>query len=141
MTLPMIIGTLFLFKGYFETDLAKAFSISLTSLAVFQWFNAWNCRSEDKSIFQMNPFSNKFLVASTITVILLQLAALNTPFLQKVLNTQPLTLKEWFTIIFIAFSIIAVEEIRKFLYRKFSRSRQRKNANNINNSEVSQPVS
>ncbi|OGZ69314.1 MAG: hypothetical protein A3F47_01095, partial [Candidatus Staskawiczbacteria bacterium RIFCSPHIGHO2_12_FULL_38_11] len=62
MALPMTIGTLYLFKGYFETDLTKALTISLTTLAMFQWFNAWNCRSESKSIFQMNPFSNKFLV-------------------------------------------------------------------------------
>ena len=47
MALPMMFGTLFLFSQYFETDIAKAWTISLTVLAVFQWFNAWNCRSEN----------------------------------------------------------------------------------------------
>jgi Ca2+-transporting ATPase len=120
MALPMAIGTLYLFKGYFEADLTKAWTISLTTLAVFQWFNAWNCRSESKSIFQMNPFSNKFLVAATATVVLLQFAALYTPFLQKVLHTQPITLSEWLMIALIAVSIIAVEEVRKLLYRRFT---------------------
>ncbi|MDO8663955.1 MAG: HAD-IC family P-type ATPase, partial [Candidatus Liptonbacteria bacterium] len=118
MALPMAIGTLYLFKGYFETDITKALTISLTTLAVFQWFNAWNCRSESKSIFQMNPFSNKFLVGATAMVIFLQFAALYTPFLQKILHTTPLSLSEWFIIIPIAGSIILVEEIRKFFYRK-----------------------
>src|SRR3989338_3051356 len=118
MALPMAIGTLYLFKGYFETDITKALTISLTTLAVFQWFNAWNCRSESKSIFQMNPLSNKFLVGATVIVIFLQFAALYTPFLQKILHTTPLSLSEWLIIITIAGSIILVEEIRKFFYRR-----------------------
>ncbi|MDP3244540.1 MAG: HAD-IC family P-type ATPase [bacterium] len=118
MALPMAIGTLYLFKGYFETDITKAWAISLTTIAVFQWFNAWNCRSESKSIFQMNPFSNKFLVGATAIVIFLQFAALHTPFLQKILHTTPLAISEWLIIIPIAGSIILVEEIRKFFYRR-----------------------
>ena len=128
MALPMAIGTLYLFNGYVpvealvngghETDLTKAFAISLTTLAVFQWFNAWNCRSESKSIFQMDPFSNMFLVGATAIVILLQFAALHTPFLQKILNITPLSLSEWLVIILVASSVILVEEIRKFFYRR-----------------------
>jgi Ca2+-transporting ATPase len=120
MALPMTIGTLYLFKGYFETDLAKALTISLTTLAVFQWFNAWNCRSESKSIFQINPFSNMFLVGATMIVMFLQFAALYIPFLQKILHTMPLSFSEWLIIIPIASSIILVEEIRKFFYRRKS---------------------
>ncbi len=118
MALPMAIGTLYLFNGYFEADLEKAWTISLTLLAVFQWFNAWNCRSEDKSIFQMNPFSNKFLVGATAIVISLQMLAIYHPFFQKFLHTVPLDPSDWLLIIPIAFSIILVEEIRKFFYRR-----------------------
>ncbi len=118
MAIPMMIGTLFLFKDYFPTDMTKAWTISLTTLAVFQWFNAWNCRSEDKSIFQMNPFSNKFLVGATITVITLQMFAVYAPFMQKFLRTTALDLSDWLLIIPIAASIIIVEEIRKFFYRR-----------------------
>ncbi len=118
MAIPMAIGTLFLFKGYFEYDLTKAWTISLTTLAVFQWFNAWNCRHESKSIFQMNPFSNKWLIAATTTVILLQLFVVYNPFMQKFLRTTPLTISEWLIIIPVAASVILVEEIRKFFYRR-----------------------
>ena len=118
MAVPMMIGTLFLFKGYFEDDIAKAWTISLTTLAVFQWFNAWNCRHESKSIFQMNPFSNKFLVGATLTVIFLQLLVIYNPLMQKFLRTTPLDLSEWLVIILVAASIVLVEEIRKFFYRR-----------------------
>lgn len=118
MAIPMAIGTLYIFKGYFEHDLAKAWTLSLTTLAVFQWFNAWNCRHESKSIFQMNPFSNKWLIGATTIVILLQLFVVYNPFMQKFLRTTPLKLSEWLIIIPIASSIILVEEIRKFFYRR-----------------------
>ncbi|MBI2609868.1 HAD-IC family P-type ATPase [Candidatus Giovannonibacteria bacterium] len=118
MALPMMLGTLFLFQKYFESDLAKAWTISLTTLAVFQWFNAWNCRSEKESIFRMNPFSNKFLIGATIMVIFFQLVAVYNPIAHKLLQTVPLEFSEWLVIILIAASILIVEEIRKFFSRQ-----------------------
>lgn len=118
MSMPMMIGTLFLFSQYFATDIAKAWTISLTTLAVFQWFNAWNCRSENRSIFSMEWFSNKYLVGATLVVIALQMAAIYTPIMQTILRTVPLTLSEWLMIISVATSIVVVEEIRKLFYRR-----------------------
>ncbi len=114
----MGLGTLYLFSQYFEVDLAKGWTIALTTMAVFQWFNAWNCRSESKSIFQMNPFSNMYLVGATVMVICLQLTAVYTPFLQKVLHTVPLSFNEWLVLTSVATSVVFVEEIRKFFYRR-----------------------
>lgn len=118
MAVPMMIGTLFLFSQYFAVDIAKAWTVSLTTLAVFQWFNAWNCRSENQSIFNMDWFSNKYLVGATFVVIALQLAAVYAPIMQTILRTVPLGLSEWLMIIPIAASIIVVEEVRKFFYRR-----------------------
>ncbi len=118
MALPMMAGTLYLFAQYADTDLAKALTVSLTVLAVFQWFNVWNCRSESRSVFRMNPFSNKFLVGATVLVIFLQMLAIYNPILQKVLHTVPLAFSEWLVIIPIAASIVLVEEIRKFFFRR-----------------------
>lgn len=117
MAIPMMIGTLFLFQRYYQTDMVKAWTISLTVLAVFQWFNAWNCRHESKSIFQLNPFSNKFLVGATITIVILQLTAIYNPLMQKILRTTTLNISDWLMIIPIASSIVIVEEMRKFIYR------------------------
>ena len=118
MALPMMLGTLFLFQKYFETDIGKAWTISLTVLAVFQWFNVWNCRSESKSFFQTGFFSNKYLLGATAIIISLQMLAVYTPFFQRFLHTVPLNLSEWVMIIAVATSIIWVEEIRKFFYRR-----------------------
>ncbi len=120
MSLVMALGALYLFSNYYENDLAKAWTMSLTVLAVFQWFNVWNCRSEDRSIFTMNPFSNMYLVGATALVILLQFAAIYTPIMQSFLKTVPLNLSDWLTILPIALLIILAEEIRKVFarYRK-----------------------
>lgn len=113
----MAIGTLYLFGNHANGDPIKAWTISLTLLAVFQWFNALNCRSHYHSIFQINPFSNLFLVGALAIVIVLQLGALYTSMGQKLLHTVPLSVSEWGSIIFIASSIVVVEEVRKLLYR------------------------
>ena len=118
MALPMAVGTLILFSQYYQDDLAKSWTISLTALAVFQWFNVWNCRSAEKSVFSMNPFSNKFLLGATFVVIILQLMAVYHPLFQKVFRTVPLDRNDWLIIIPVAFSIIIVEELRKFIYRR-----------------------
>lgn len=126
MAIPMAIGTLILFSQQYQNDITKAWTISLTTLAVFQWFNVWNCRSSEKSVFLMNPFSNKFLVGSTVIVIVLQLMAVYHPLFQKILKTIPLSRNDWIIIVLVAFSIIAVEEIRKFFYRQSLRQEKSK---------------
>lgn len=118
MSIPMMIGTLVLFQKYVAADMTKAWTIALTVLAVFQWFNAWNCRHESKSIFRMNPFSNKFLVAATLLIISLQMLVIYNPVMQRFLHTAPLALSDWAGIVAVAASILFVEEIRKFFYRR-----------------------
>lgn len=120
MALVMMIGTLYIFRQYAFVDLEKGWTVSLTLLAMFQWLNVWNCRSETKSVFRLNPFSNKFLVGATLLVIGLQVLAIYNPFLQKILHTVPLDYVDWIRIIPLAFSIILVEELRKFVYTFFN---------------------
>jgi Ca2+-transporting ATPase len=118
MTIPPALGALVLFSFYFETDMAMAWTIALTTLAVSRWFNVWNCRHESKSIFQMNPFANLHLVTATVAIIGLQMLAIYHPIMQGFLNTTPLGLAEWLMIIPVAASIVAVEEVRKLFYRR-----------------------
>ena len=117
MAIPMMLGTLFLFSRYYLVDMDKALTVSLSVLAVFQWFNAWNCKHESKSIFQLNPIANKYLIGATIIVISLHLIAIYTPLMQKILKTTSLNINDWIIIILVASSIVVVEEIRKFIYR------------------------
>ncbi len=118
MAIPMMIITLLVFSNYYADNLAHAWTMSLTLLAVFQWFNAWNCRSEKDSVFKTNLLENKFLFLATIIAFIFQLLAVYHPLFQKFLRTVPLGLSEWITILSLATSVIFVEEIRKFFVRR-----------------------
>ena len=118
MASVMAVGALIVTAMYNDAESVKRYTMVLTLLAVFQWFNAWNCRSATQSLFTMSPFSNRFLIGATGIVIILQLLAVYTPLVQKFLNTTALTLGEWLFILAVASSIIVVEEIRKFVVRK-----------------------
>lgn len=120
MAISMAIGALIIFKNYSGGDMIKAYTMVLTVLAVFQWFNAWNCRFENRSIFTSNPFANPFLVGATLIIIFLQSLAVYNPMMQKILHTTSLSLLEWLLVTGVAFSIIVVEEIRKAWARKYS---------------------
>lgn len=108
-------GTLLLFKQYYLIDMTKALTISLTTLAVFQWFNAWNCRSEKESIFNPGIFSNKYLIGATLIIVSLQFLAIYNPFFQAILKTAPLNFSEWLMIILVSSSIVIFEELRKII--------------------------
>ncbi len=99
-------------------DLTRARTLALTSLIIFQWFNSWNCRSEHKSIFTLNPFSNKFLLGTLFLVIALHAFALYNPFMNGILRISPLAGADWLRIAGVALLVVAVEEIRKLFYRR-----------------------
>lgn len=120
MALPMALGALWLFQASWQNNFSRALTLALTTLAVFQWFNAWNCRSDNDSVFGAGFFSNKFLVGATAIVILLQIGAVYLPIMNTVLRTTPLTAFEWAIAATIAFSVVVIEEFRKFVWRKSS---------------------
>jgi Ca2+-transporting ATPase len=49
-------------------------TVAVTTMVFFQFFQAWNSRSEHESVFRMNPLGNKFLFYSMIAAALAQLA-------------------------------------------------------------------
>ena len=115
---PIIaLGSFWLFQNQLD-DPTRARTFALTGLIIFQWFNSLNCRSEEKSIFTLNPFSNKFLLGTLAWVIILHSFAVYTPFMNKILKISPLYLKDWLQIISLALTVIIAEEIRKFFYRR-----------------------
>ena len=117
MALPMAIGSLGIFMHYYKTDLALARTMALMTMAMFQWFNAWNCRSERQSIFTLGLFSNPWLIAGTVFVLLLQLIIVYVPFMQLIFKTVSLSLHDWVIICSVSSSIVLFEELRKWLTR------------------------
>jgi Ca2+-transporting ATPase len=115
----MTIVTLWMFTQYMNVDMVKAWTVSLTVLTVFQWYNIFNVRSSHESVFKSNILSNKYLIAGLFMAILMHMFAIYNPFMQSLLQTTGLNLAEWGIIMLVGVSIIVVEEVRKLIYRLF----------------------
>lgn len=101
-------------------NLAYARTVAVTTMVVFQFLQAWNSRSEWQSVFRMHPLGNPFLFYGLIASFLAQIAVIYVPALQWVFRTEPIGTAEWFRILSVAFSVIIVVEIDKWLRRKNS---------------------
>jgi P-type Ca2+ transporter type 2C len=121
----MAVGTLFMYQNTVNSNSLIAQTVVFTTLAMFQVFNAFNCRSRTQSIFKMKFFGNPYLLAGIAGSILLQIGAIYLPFMQQALETVPLTLGNWGLIILVTSSIVVVDEIRKLIQRKLEAKRAR----------------
>jgi Ca2+-transporting ATPase len=97
------------------SSVEHARTIAMTTMVIFQFFHAWNSRSETRSVFRLNPLSNPFLFYSMIVASLSQIAVIYVPTLQWVFRTDNLSGGEWLRIIAVAVSAIAAVEIEKLL--------------------------
>jgi Ca2+-transporting ATPase len=104
-------------------SLEKARTVAVTTMVFFQFFQAWNCRSELQSVFRIKPLSNPFLFYSMIAAFLAQLSVIYVPALQWVFRTEPISVNEWIQIILVASTVIFAVEIDKWLRRKKARAK------------------
>ena len=116
---PMAIGSLWIYMQYYTIDLKLARTMALVSMAMYQWFNAWNCRSETKSLLTIGLFSNYWLLAATGFVLFLQLLLVYAPFMQYIFKTVPLSLLQWTEIFAITAPIVLIDELRKAIVRRY----------------------
>lgn len=115
----MAAGTLLLFRLELEAghSIERARSVALTTMVMFQAFHAGNSRSEWRSVFDMNPFSNRLLLLGTAVAVSLHALALVLPPSQAVLRVEALDLKDWALVVLVASSVVAVVEVHKWLRR------------------------
>jgi len=91
---------------------------TFTVLAVCQWFNVLNCRSEWKSVFQMGLLTNRWLIGGLVLGNLLQAAVVFLPFMNEVFHTVPFSMGEVLAIGAVASMVLWVEEARKLVARR-----------------------
>src|SRR5690606_26730105 len=70
-------------------DQTYAQTMAFTTLVLFQLFNVFNARSDEKSAFA-GLFENGWLWAAVLFSLVLQFSVVYLPFLQKAFSTTPL---------------------------------------------------
>jgi Ca2+-transporting ATPase len=118
--LVMGLGTLAMFRWELERggDLVQAQTVALTTMVVFQTFQAGNARSETRSLFAMNPFANRFLFLAAGAALLVHIGALHFPPAQYVLRVEPIPLQRWAEIVAVGLLVIVAVEGHKRLRRE-----------------------
>jgi len=118
-------GTLGLFwYARAQGELNYARTVAFTTLAAFQWFQAFNARSTCQSVFTIGVFSNRPLLLGVGAAILLQIGAVHSWIGQRLFGTTGLSLTDWLLIVAVSSSIWVADEILKRLgvYGKPQRS-------------------
>lgn len=101
--------------GYAE-DMAR--NATLLLMVLFENVHVFNSRTENNSIFKINHTKNKFLWMSVIIAQGVHIASMYNPFMQSVLNVQPVTLEMWGTLLLIALTLMLVMELEKYFWKK-----------------------
>ena len=102
---------------YFQAGKVKATTLSLSVLVAIEMFNSLNALSQDGSLLTMPPWVNPWLLLAMSVSFGLHFLILYVPFLAQVFSIVPLSFNEWLLVLVVAFPVIIIDEILKFVGR------------------------
>ncbi|GAB2235077.1 hypothetical protein Drorol1_Dr00004357 [Drosera rotundifolia] len=105
----------------FQTGKIKAMTLSLSVLVAVEMFNSLNALSEDGSLLWMPVWVHQWLLLAMSVSFGLHFLILYVPFLAQVLGIVPPSLNEWLLVLLVAFPVILIDEVLKFIGRCTSR--------------------
>ena len=91
--------------------------MTFVSLVLIQFFKAYNFRSDRHSVLN-RPFANKWLNLAVLWEIALLVAIVYVPFLHDAFGTYSLPLTDWLLVGALAFTIVPVLELAKWMERR-----------------------
>ncbi len=124
VTLGVFLWAMHTRTGIADQVLKEAQSLCFVTLILVEFFNAFNCRSLDQSIFKVGLFKNKWLIISIASQILLLLAIVYWSPFQSAFKTFALNGEEWGIAIASASTIFFGLELYK-LARRVGRKKQK----------------
>jgi Ca2+-transporting ATPase len=93
----------------------EAQSMCFVTLILIEFFNAFNCRSLEHSLFKIGPWSNRWLLLAILWECILLGLIVYLPVLQGPFNTYALTLTDWVIAVLSASTIFIGVEIYKLI--------------------------
>lgn len=98
--------------GYEETT---ARTMTLTLLVLFNFFMSMSARSENISIFRLNPLRNPFLLVAAVLALVVHATVMYIPAAAAVLGVGPLSAMEWLICWALALSVLVFSEGDKLI--------------------------
>jgi Ca2+-transporting ATPase len=96
----------------------EARALCFVTLILIQFFNALNCRSEQRSLFQIGVFGNRWLWLAILWECIVLMLVLYIPILQEAFRVFPLGVGDWLIVFFSASTIFMAAEVYKLVSRK-----------------------
>ncbi|MBN1856665.1 MAG: HAD-IC family P-type ATPase [Dehalococcoidia bacterium] len=93
----------------------EARTLAFCTMVMFEWFRAFNARSDEHTLLSIGVFKNRYLLASISAAILLQLGVVYLPFAQVAFHTVPLGIEHWGIALAAGGSLFTIEELRKVI--------------------------
>ncbi|MDA3802286.1 MAG: HAD-IC family P-type ATPase [Patescibacteria group bacterium] len=97
--------------------LVDASNIALMLMVLFQSAHAFNARSESRSMFSIPLKNNLILIFGVIGAQALHIFASYNPFFQRTLGTQPISFRDWISLLSFASLVIIGVELFKLIRR------------------------
>ena len=101
----------FMSGRYYGMDLATCRTITMCTLVMSQLLHVFECRSERHSIFEINIFSNIYLLGAVLVSMTMICCILYIPFLSGIFNTVALNLGQWLLVIFFSGLIFLINSV------------------------------
>ena len=121
VSIIMAVGILYLYNTKLnQTNIIQAQNIAFLSLAMYQVFNAHNCRSKNESIIKRGLFTNRYLILSSIVSIFLLVYSTYNPLLRRFLGTEPLSVIDWGRVLSFSSLAFILQELRKSIKNRKS---------------------
>lgn len=108
----------FLLGRYYNMSLNSCRTLALCTLILSQLLHVFECRSEKYSIFEINIFSNIYLIGAVAISIILLLSVVYNPFLQSIFQTVSLNFGQWCIILFFSGVIFIINSTYLYLSKK-----------------------
>jgi Ca2+-transporting ATPase len=96
-------------------DILEAQGVCFLTLILIEFFNAFNCRSLEYSLFKIGPFGNKWLIWAILGTVAMTIPIFYVPFLAKTFGVHALTSLDWIVSILSASTIFIGVEIYKLI--------------------------
>lgn len=103
------ISTIFTFiiGLYMGFDIRTCRTMTLATLVLSQLIHVFECKSETRTLFEINLLSNKYLLISVLTSVVMILGIIYIPFFQQIFKTSAINFVQWsIVILFSAFIAI-----------------------------------
>lgn len=117
------ISTIFTFiiGLYMGFSIRTCRTMTLATLVLSQLIHVFECKSESRTLFEINLLSNKYLLLSVIISVVMILGIIYVPFLQQIFKTTSMNLIQWgIVLLFSGFIAVASS-----VYALFKRSKSK----------------